>query len=188
MNLAAIHIRAKEAGLDREAYCALLFRIAGVRSAKELDEEQYKAVMRELRSVINAKKAPRETRKKTPAEAKLWAVWYNELCPLLQPHQRNVHYLAGIIERRLARRVLDGERLLTALLDPSELHTAIEALKSAANSRKYASRPRAGHACRRRRSLPRPPIRRFSTNTEMTCRPIPSLPMSRFNAEEAAMK
>ena len=114
MNLAAIHIRAKEAGLDREAYCALLFRVAGVRSAKELDEEQYKAVMRELRSVINAKKAPRETRKKTPAEAKLWAVWYNELCPLLQPHQRNVHYLAGIIERRLARRVLDGERLLTA--------------------------------------------------------------------------
>ena len=57
MNLAAIHIRAKEAGLDREAYCALLFRVAGVRSAKELDEEQYKAVMRELRSVINTKKA-----------------------------------------------------------------------------------------------------------------------------------
>ena len=103
--------------------------------------QQYKAVMRELRSVINAQKAPRETRKKTPAEAKLWAVWYNELCPLLQPHQRNVHYLAGIIERRLARRVLDGERLLTALLDPAELHTAIEALKSAANSRKYTSTP-----------------------------------------------
>ena len=133
MNLAAIHIRAKEAGLDRETYCALLFRVAGVRSAKELDEEQYKAVMHELRSIINGKK--------TPAEAKLWAVWYNELCPLLQPHQRNVHYLAGIIERRLARRVLDGERLLTALLDPAELHTAIEALKSAANSRKYASTP-----------------------------------------------
>lgn len=127
MNLAAIHIRAKEAGLDREAYCALLFRIAGVRSAKELDDEQYNAVMRELRSLINGKK--------TPAEAKLWAVWYNDLCPLLRPDQRNVHYLAGIIERRLARRVLYGERLLTALLDPSELHTAIEALKSAANSR-----------------------------------------------------
>ena len=75
MNLAAIHIRAKVAGLDREAYCALLFRVAGVRSAKELDEEQYKAVMHELRSIINGKK--------TPAEAKLWAVWYNELCPLL---------------------------------------------------------------------------------------------------------
>ena len=46
MNLAAIHIRAKEAGLDREAYCALLFRVAGVRSAKDLDEEQYKAEKR----------------------------------------------------------------------------------------------------------------------------------------------
>ena len=157
MNLAAIHIRAKEAGLDREAYCALLFRVAGVRSAKELDEEQYKAVMLELRSVINTKKAPRETRKKTPAEAKLWAVWYNELCPLLRPDQRNVHYLAGIIERRLARRVLDGERLLTALLDPSELHTAIEALKSAANSRKYASTPSRRSRVQTSQEPPAPP-------------------------------
>ena len=145
MNLAAIHIRAKEAGLDREAYCALLFRVAGVRSAKELDEEQYKAVMHELRSIINGKK--------TPAEAKLWAVWYNELCPLLQPHQRNVHYLAGIIERRLARRVLDGERLLTALLDPAELHTAIEALKSAANSRNASTPSRRS----RKQKDPAPP-------------------------------
>ena len=148
MNLAAIHIRAKEAGLDREAYCALLFRVAGVRSAKELDEEQYKAVMHELRSIINGKK--------TPAEAKLWAVWYNELCPLLQPHQRNVHYLAGIIERRLARRVLDGERLLTALLDPAELHTAIEALKSAANSRN-ASTPSRRSRVQTSQEPPAPP-------------------------------
>lgn len=140
MNLAAIHIRAKEAGLDREAYCALLFRVAGVRSAKELDDEQYKAVMRELRSVINAKKAPRETRKKTPAEAKLWAVWYNELCPLLQPHQRNVHYLAGIIEKRISRNILSGDDLLTSLLDSSELHALIEAVKNAANSRKSIQR------------------------------------------------
>ena len=140
MNLAAIHIRAKEAGLDREAYCALLFRVAGVRSAKELDDEQYKAVMRELRSVINAKKAPRETRKKTPAEAKLWAVWYNELCPLLQPHQRNVHYLAGIIEKRISRNILSGDDLLTSLLDSSELHASIEAVKNAANSRKSIQR------------------------------------------------
>ena len=140
MNLAAIHIRAKEAGLDREAYCALLFRVAGVRSAKELDEEQYKAVMRELRAVVNTKKAPRETRKKTPAEAKLWAVWYNELCPLLQPHQRNVHYLAGIIERRISRNILSGDDLLTSLLDSSELHASIEAVKNAANSRKSIQR------------------------------------------------
>ena len=145
MNLAAIHIRAKEAGLDREAYCAFLFRVAGVRSAKELDEEQYKAVMHELRSIINGKK--------TPAEAKLWAVWYNELCPLLRPDQRNVHYLAGIIERRLARRVLDGERLLTALLDPAELHTAIEALKSAANSRNASTPSRRS----RKQKDPAPP-------------------------------
>ena len=140
MNLAAIHIRAKEAGLDREAYCALLFRVAGVRSAKELDEEQYKAVMRELRAVVNTKKAPRETRKKTPAEAKLWAVWYNELCPLLQPHQRNVHYLAGIIEKRISRNILSGDDLLTSLLDSSELHASIEAVKNAANSRKSIQR------------------------------------------------
>lgn len=140
MNLAAIHIRAKEAGLDREAYCALLFRVAGVRSAKDLDEEQYKAVMLELRSVINTKKAPRETRKKTPAEAKLWAVWYNELCPVLQPHQRNVHYLAGIIEKRISRNILSGDDLLTSLLDSSELHASIEAVKNAANSRKSIQR------------------------------------------------
>ena len=47
MNLAAIHIRAKEAGLDDAAYRDLLLRVAGVRSAKELDEDQYLAVMRE---------------------------------------------------------------------------------------------------------------------------------------------
>ena len=54
MNLAAIHIRAKEAGLDDAAYRDLLLRVAGVRSAKELDEDQYLAVMREIWALINA--------------------------------------------------------------------------------------------------------------------------------------
>lgn len=140
INFAAIHIRAKEAGLDREAYCALLYRIAGVRTSKELDASNYEKVMRAMDGMIREKKRLRARRKKSPAEAKLWAVWYNELCPLLQPHQRNVHYLAGIIEKRISRNILSGDDLLTSLLDSSELHASIEAVKNAANSRKSIQR------------------------------------------------
>mgnify|MGYP000702436992 CR=1 FL=1 len=77
MNLAAIHIRAKEAGLDDAAYRDLLLRVAGVRSAKELDEDQYLAVMREIWARINAQNSRRRApRKKSPAESKIWALWY----------------------------------------------------------------------------------------------------------------
>ena len=141
MNLAAIHIRAKEAGLDDAAYRDLLLRVAGVRSAKELDEDQYLAVMREIWALINAQNSRRRApRKKSPAESKIWAIWYQELCPYLEPRCRNVRYLAGIIEHRIGRNILSDGQLLTSLLDRGELHQAIEALKKAADQRQKPPR------------------------------------------------
>lgn len=48
MSLAKIHIAKQQLGLDDETYRALLARVAGVRSAKELNPRQVGAVLREF--------------------------------------------------------------------------------------------------------------------------------------------
>jgi len=48
MSLAKIHIAKSQLGLDDETYRALLARVAGVRSAKELSPRQIGAVLREF--------------------------------------------------------------------------------------------------------------------------------------------
>ena len=46
--MAKIHIAKKQLGMDDDTYRALLARVAGVRSAKELDPRQVSAVLREF--------------------------------------------------------------------------------------------------------------------------------------------
>lgn len=48
MSLAKIHIAKAQLGLDDETYRALLARVAGVRSAKDLSPRQMGAVLREF--------------------------------------------------------------------------------------------------------------------------------------------
>jgi len=50
-NFATVHILKKEAGLDDKAYRDLLFKTAGVRSSKDLNDEQFLAVISALENV-----------------------------------------------------------------------------------------------------------------------------------------
>ena len=142
MNLAAIHIRAKEAGLDDAAYRDLLLRVAGVRSAKELDEDQYLAVMREIWARINAQNSRRRApRKKSPAESKIWALWY-AVKGYLPQEEQTAAYLMGIVCRVLRRSGLGTDALpdLTA----GESHKVIEALKQRLKQEEFEFKNKTG--------------------------------------------
>lgn len=73
MSLAKIHIAKQQLGLDDETYRALLARVAGVRSAKELNKRQTSAVLAEFERLgfkpKPAKKANRTTPKPAPDRA-----------------------------------------------------------------------------------------------------------------------
>ena len=143
MSVKAIKIMQKKLGLPDADYRALLMSEAGVTSSTQLDPDGDKKVMNVLNRLINERNHARHSRPKSGAESKLWALWYQELCPHLEPRCRNVHYLAGIIENRIGRNILSDGQLLTSLLDRGELHQAIEALKKAADQRqKPPRRPR----------------------------------------------
>ena len=142
MNLAAIHIRSKEAGLDDAAYRDLLLRVAGVRSAKELDEDQYLAVMREIWTLINAQKTQRQTsHKKSPSESKIWALWY-AIRVYLPPEEQTASYLMGIVCRVIHRSGLGTDALpdLTA----GESHKIIEALKQRLEQEEFEFKTKTG--------------------------------------------
>lgn len=123
MSIAAIKIAQKEAGMSDELYRDLLFRLTGRRSSKELNETQQRLVLDELRSRASG-------RVKTPAEAKIWALWYS-FKPLLPIQQQRTAYLVGIV-----RKVACRESIQTAddfaTLTPQEAYKAIEALKTKA--------------------------------------------------------
>ncbi|WP_439861605.1 gp16 family protein [Pseudomonas sp. MBLB4136] len=70
MSLAKIHIAKAQLGLDDDSYRALLARVAGVRSAKDLTKRQVGAVLAEFERLgfqpKPAKKAGRKAPKPTP--------------------------------------------------------------------------------------------------------------------------
>lgn len=132
MNPAAIKIAQKQAGLGDPAYRALLARVAGVKSSKELTEEGYRRVLAELYRIRDAANparpaAARPLIERSPAERKLWALWY-ELKKLLPPPERTDEYFLGIIRRASGVATL---ATLSSLgkLTPSELYHTTEALK-----------------------------------------------------------
>lgn len=73
MSLAKIHIAKAQLGLDDDTYRALLARVAGVRSAKDLTKRQVGAVLREFERLgfkpAPAKKAGRAVPKPAPERA-----------------------------------------------------------------------------------------------------------------------
>jgi phage gp16-like protein len=68
MSLAKVHIAKQQLGMDDETYRALLARVAGVRSAKELNKRQMSAVLAEFERLGFKPKAPKSKRK-TPKPA-----------------------------------------------------------------------------------------------------------------------
>lgn len=127
MNFAAVHILKKELALTDADYRTLLRRIAGVGSAKELDEDSYRAVLREMYRLRDERRNAAKARPKTPQESKIWALWY-ELKEYLPRPERTLSYLLGIIRR------VTGNADVTAAddigaLDRRDAHDVIEALK-----------------------------------------------------------
>ena len=142
MNLAAIHIRAKEAGLDDAAYRDLLLQVAGVTSAKELDEDQYLAVMREIWARIHAKqRRPKITRPKTKTESKIWAVWY-EIGKYIPREEWTAPYLMGFVSRVIHREARSTGDLAT--LTPAEAHKVIESLKQRLDQEEFEYQQKTG--------------------------------------------
>ncbi|MCM2318084.1 MAG: regulatory protein GemA [Pseudomonas sp.] len=73
--MSKIHIAKKDLGLDDDTYRALLARVAGVRSAKDLNPRQVSAVLAEFQRLgwqpVAAKKAGRKAPKPAPDRAAL---------------------------------------------------------------------------------------------------------------------
>lgn len=132
MSVAAIKIAQKQAHLADPEYRALLRRVGGVSSAKELDEQTGRRVLAELYRIINDNaridnSTPAAVIERTPAEKKLWKLWY-ELEKLLPNTMRNPDYFLGMVRRA------SGVPTLVSLmrlkdLTPYQMHKTIEALK-----------------------------------------------------------
>ena len=126
--LAAIHIAKKEANLTDAGYRQLLSEVASVDSAKHLSDAGYQAVMRALRDIqyqSKPKAAKTKATPKTPAESKIWALWY-DLRQYLPVKERTAAYLFGFVRRS------SGCDQLESLgdLDKKEAYRVIEALKA----------------------------------------------------------
>ncbi len=126
MSIKAIHTIKSRLGLSEGDYRALLMRVAGVRSSKQLTGAQDRAVMDALEAMRTDRHPRPSTRAKSRAEAKIWALWY-AIKPYLPPDERTAAYLMGIVARASGRSGLEPSAL--ALLSGREAYKAIEALK-----------------------------------------------------------
>ena len=124
MSIKAIHTLKGKLGMSDADYRDLLMREAGVSSSRDLTPEGDKAVMAALRSM---ERGPQPTGVKSPAEAKIWALWY-AIKPYLPEAERTVQYLLGIVSRVIGYRIPSAGYL--PRLDPQEKYKVIEALKA----------------------------------------------------------
>lgn len=115
-NYVAIKILQKQAGLGDAQYRALLHRVAGVSSSKDLDDKGAKAVQAALRRLSRPVA-------KAPTEGKIWALWY-DVRQYLPEAERKSAYLFGFAGRAIGREVGDFSDL-----EVKERMKIIEALK-----------------------------------------------------------
>ncbi len=101
MSIKAIHTLKGKLHLSDADYRALLMREAGVSSSRQLTPEGDKAVMAALRTM---ERGPQQTGAKSPAEAKIWALWY-AIKPYLPEAERTIPYLLGIIARGIGYKI-----------------------------------------------------------------------------------
>ena len=124
MSIKAIHTLKGKLGLSDADYRALLMREAGVSSSKDLTPDGDKAVMAALRAI---EQGQHQTGVKSPAEAKIWALWY-AIKPYLPEAERTVQYLLGVIGRVIGYKIRSVGYL--SRLDGQEKYKVIEALKA----------------------------------------------------------
>lgn len=129
MSIKSIHTLKGRLGLSDPDYRALLMRVAGVQSSKQLTEAQDCAVMDELNAMVST----RADEPKTAEERKIWALWLGTdsepgLSRFLPEEKRTAAYLAGFIGRFGEVRWF-GKKVRFNGFSPGEAHKAIEALK-----------------------------------------------------------
>lgn len=133
MSLAAIHIIKKELALTEAEYRAILREVAGVDSAKYLDESGDRAVMARLYALRDERRQAAKKRVKTPTERKIWALWLGGddrpgLRNYLPQPERTVAYLLGFVRRASGNQKIQEAADLSALTG-KEAYRTIEALK-----------------------------------------------------------
>ena len=124
MSIKAIHTIKSKLHLSDADYRALLQREVGVSSSRDLTPEGDKAVMAALRTM---ERGPQQTGAKSPAEAKIWALWY-AIKPYLPEAERTIPYLLGIIARVIGYKIRSVGYL--PRLSGQEKYKVIEALKA----------------------------------------------------------
>lgn len=133
MSLAAIHILRKELNLTESEYRALLREVAGVESAKYLDESGDRAVMARLYAIRDERRGAAPKRVKTPTERKIWRLWLGDeddpgLRSYLPQPERTVAYLLGFVRRASGNQKIQKADDLAGLT-PDQSKNTIEALK-----------------------------------------------------------
>jgi len=126
-DLAKIHLAAKQLGLDREAYEAMLWSIARVHSAADLDEGGRRAVLDHLRA-----RGFTPTRKGRPAPANDRAPLLRKIDAQLAAAGRGREY----VEKGMLRRMFGaGAPTRLEWCTPDQLHKIVAALSYDAKRR-----------------------------------------------------
>jgi len=120
LDLSKIHIAKKDLGLDDETYRALLVRVAGVRSAKDLSPRQAGKVLAEFER-LGWKSSPVKTGRKAPVAAADRAKLVGKIEAFLAESKRSWAYADG-----MALRMFKVDRV--EWLDPEQLRKMVAAL------------------------------------------------------------
>ncbi|WP_124339807.1 gp16 family protein [Pseudomonas chlororaphis] len=121
LDLSKIHIAKKDLGLDDDTYRALLVRVAGVRSAKDLAPKQIGQVLAEFTRLGWQPSKVKAKGRKAPAPAPDRAKLIAKVEAFLAEAQRPWEYADG-----MAKRMFKVER--AEWLDPAQLHKMVAAL------------------------------------------------------------
>lgn len=121
LQLSKIHIAKKDLGLDDETYRALLARVAGVRSAKDLKPRQIGRVLAEFARLGWTATTTKQSGRKAPAPAPDREKLISKVEAFLTEAKRSWAYADG-----MAMRMFKVERV--EWLDPQQLHKMVAAL------------------------------------------------------------
>jgi len=121
LQLSKIHIAKKDLGLDDETYRSLLGRVAGVRSAKDLNPRQIGSVLAEFARLGWESTPARKHGRKAPKTALDRAKLVGKIEAFLAEAKRSWAYADG-----MAMRMFKVERV--EWLDPGQLQKMVAAL------------------------------------------------------------
>ena len=142
-----IHTLKSKGGITDPEYRTILRDVAGVSSSKDLNPATCRIVVTILRGIGNHRAAlaaqgggiippdnggGENKPSKSPAERKIWGLWY-KLLPFLSDCDKNSLYLVGFIEKAIGKEwvpdLVQGKKVNLGALDEWQRKKVIEALK-----------------------------------------------------------